>query len=47
MEIIEDNKSSSSSKGSGMEVDYPFPVKPQSSKLGKAVSLYSNFYKFN
>ena len=43
MELIEDHKSSSSSKGSGMDVDYPFPIKPQSSKMGKAVSIYSNF----
>ena len=39
-------KSSSSSKGS-MEVDMVFPTKPASSSLGKPVTLYSNFYKFN
>lgn len=46
MELLE-NKSSSSSTGSrGMEVDLIFPSKPESSKLGKPVSLMSNFYKF-
>ena len=42
-----DNKSSSSSKGSAMEVDHPFPLKPESSRLGRPVTLFTNFYKFN
>eukprot|EP00345_Euplotes_harpa_P008961 CAMPEP_0168352986 /NCGR_PEP_ID=MMETSP0213-20121227/22933_1 /TAXON_ID=151035 /ORGANISM="Euplotes harpa, Strain FSP1.4" /LENGTH=805 /DNA_ID=CAMNT_0008364413 /DNA_START=1 /DNA_END=2418 /DNA_ORIENTATION=- len=49
MESIEDHKSSSSSRGSGsgMEVDIAFPSKPQSTKMGKPLTLFSNFYKFN
>ena len=46
MELLE-NKSSSSSKGSNMEVDHPFPLKPQSTKLGKPLNLFTNHYKFN
>ena len=46
MEFLE-QKSSSSSKGSNMDVDM-FPSRPVSTKLASArpVSLYSNFYKF-
>lgn len=45
MEYLE-HKSSSSSKGSVMDVDSVFPSKPTSSRLGKPVALYANCYKF-
>lgn len=46
MELL-DQRSSSSSRGSNMDVDVLFPQKPQSSRLGRPVALYSNFYKLN
>jgi aubergine-like protein len=45
MEYLE-HRSSSSSRGSVMDVDSLFPVKPQSSRLGRPLSLFANCYKF-
>ncbi|CAI2386355.1 unnamed protein product [Moneuplotes crassus] len=45
MELLE-NKSSSSSKGSGMEVDHPFPLRPESKRLGRPVDVFTNHYEF-
>jgi len=45
MELLE-SKNSSSGSGSYVVGDHIFPIKPKSSSLGRAVAVYSNFYKF-
>ncbi|CAI2385901.1 unnamed protein product [Moneuplotes crassus] len=46
MELLE-NKSSHSSEDITMEINHPFPLKPECSKMGEKVQICSNFYKIN
>jgi aubergine len=46
MEFLENKSANGSSSSQNMEVDMQFPMKPTSSRLGRPVSICTNFYKF-